>query len=101
MLIDLRPGPDEGPWSAETLIVGSGAVGLTMAIELARAGRQVILLEAAGLGIDAASQEHFTSARWRARRLHGLHLGRLRLLVGTTNFCRGQLVEVDTIIFAR
>jgi choline dehydrogenase-like flavoprotein len=99
MLIDLRHGSDEGPQSAETLIVGSGAVGLTMAIELARAGRPVILLEAGGSGVEAESQEYFKNARWRDHQLEGLHLGRFRLLGGTTNFWGGQLLPFDPIVF--
>ena len=99
MLIDLRQGSDEGPQGAETLIVGSGAVGLTMAIELARAGRPVIMVEAGGPGVEAESQEYFKSARWRDQRLQGLHLGRFRLLGGTTNFWGGQLLPFDPIVF--
>jgi hypothetical protein len=101
MLIDLRSSPDDGPQSAETLIIGSGAVGLTMAIDLARAGRQVILLEAGGRGVDAESQAYFKNARWRDQQLQGLHLGRFRLLGGTTNFWGGQLVEFDQIVFGK
>jgi choline dehydrogenase-like flavoprotein len=99
MLIDFRSASDEHPHSAETLIVGSGAVGLTVAVELARAGRQVIMLEAGGRGVDVESQRYFTSARWRDQRLPGLHLGRFRMLGGTTNFWGGQLVEFDPIVF--
>jgi GMC oxidoreductase/NAD(P)-binding Rossmann-like domain len=99
MLIDLRRASAEGPESAETLIVGSGAVGLTMAVELARAGRQVIVLEAGAQGVEAESQEFFKSARWRDQNLPGLHLGRFRALGGTTNFWGGQLLPFDPIVF--
>jgi hypothetical protein len=101
MLIDLRHASAEAPESAETIIVGSGAVGLTMAVELARAGRQVIVLEAGGRGVEAESQDLFRSARWRERELQGLHLGRFRALGGTTNFWGGQLLTFDPIVFER
>jgi GMC oxidoreductase/putative NAD(P)-binding protein len=99
MLIDLRHVSDEGPQCAETLIVGSGAVGLTLAVELARAGRRVIVLEAGGRGVESESQHYFRTAQWRDRQLQGLHLGRFRMLGGTTNFWGGQLLQFDPIVF--
>ena len=99
MLIDFRANRPEHPQSAETLVIGSGAVGLCLAVELARAGRQVILLEAGGRSVDVASQQYFTNARWRDQRLPGLHLGRFRMLGGTTNFWGGQLVAFDPLVF--
>jgi GMC oxidoreductase len=99
MLIDLRHVSDDGPQCAETLIVGSGAVGLTMAVELARSGRQVIVLEAGARGVETESQDYFRSARWRAHPLPGLHQGRFRALGGTTNFWGGRLLKFDPIVF--
>lgn len=99
MLIDLRNHSDEAPQSADTLIVGSGAVGLTMAVELARAGRQVIVLEAGGRGVESESQDFFKTAGWRDRQLPGLHDGRFRMLGGTTNFWGGRLLKFDPVVF--
>src|SRR5437764_138982 len=99
MLIDLRHALDEGPAHAETLVIGSGAVGLTLAVTLARAGRRVIVLEAGASGLEPESQEFFKSARCRAQQLPGLHEGRFRVLGGTTHFWGGQLVPFDPIVF--
>jgi hypothetical protein len=101
MLIDLRRALNEGPQSAETLVIGAGAVGLTLAVELARAGRQVIVLEAGGRGVETASQDFFKTATWRGHPLPGLHLGRFRALGGTTNFWGGRLLRFDPIVFER
>ncbi len=99
MLIDLHHSPAEGPQESETLIIGSGAVGLTMAVELARAGRRVIVLEAGGRGVEAKSQDFYRNAGWRDQRLPGLHEGRFRALGGTTNFWGGRLIKFDPVVF--
>ena len=101
MLIDLRHDPAQAPQSAETLIIGSGAVGLTMAVELARAGREVTVLEAGGRNVDNESQSFFKNAQCREHQLQGLHIGRYRALGGTTNFWGGQLLQFDPIVFER
>jgi hypothetical protein len=84
---------------ADVVIVGAGAVGLTMAVELARAGKDVIVLEAGGETVETSSQAIFEAARWRGYPLEGLHVGRLRALGGTTNSWAGQLVVFDRIVF--
>jgi hypothetical protein len=99
MLIDLDSAPDFS-WNTDTIVVGSGAVGLTIGVELARAGHHVTILEAGGLKVSAPSQSFFTNAKSGAMPLKGLHLGRFRALGGTTNFWGGQLVEFDEAIFA-
>lgn len=83
----------------EFLIVGAGAVGLVIAVALARRGKSVVVLEAGGASVDAKSQAFFESARSTGGPLEGLHIGRFRVLGGTTNFWGGQLVRFDRNIF--
>lgn len=56
--------PADLPERADTVIIGSGYTGLSAAIELARAGQDVCLLDAGDLGIGASTRNAgFTSGR--------------------------------------
>lgn len=98
-VMDLERNDTATEFSCEIAIVGAGAVGIAMAVELWRRGHDVILLEAGGLSLEAQSQNIFTNARSSGFKLDGLHSGRFRLLGGTTNFWGGQLVPFDPIVF--
>ena len=84
---------------SDVLIVGAGAVGLATAVKLARAGRDVCVLEAGPASLDSKSQEFFEIANSIGEELNGLHNGRFRVLGGTTNFWGGQLVPFEPLIF--
>jgi len=83
----------------EVLIVGAGAVGITLAIRLARNGKRVLLLEAGGDRLEQSSQALFQAATQSGKNLPGLALGRFRVFGGTTNFWGGQLVPLEPIVF--
>ena len=79
---------------ADVVIVGAGAAGISLAVELARHGREVILLEGGGTDLEETSQELYRSD------LHGLahrgiHTGRFRVHGGTTTMWGGQILELD------
>jgi choline dehydrogenase-like flavoprotein len=98
-IFDLEKSDVPSAFSCETVIIGAGAVGITMAAELARRGHDVILLEAGGISLETRSQNIFTNARSSGFNLTGLHSGRFRLLGGTTNFWGGELLPFDPIVF--
>ena len=83
----------------DVAIVGGGAVGIAMAVELSRRGCDVMLLEAGGASLEAQSQALLANARSTGFKLGGLQAGRFRLLGGTTNFWGGQLVPFDPLVF--
>jgi len=99
MLIDLPSARDLSALAADVIVVGAGAVGLSMAIALARAGRRVLLLEAGPRTPEKASQAYFEAATQSGRQLDGLALGRFRAIGGTTNFWGGQLLRFDPLVF--
>ncbi len=82
------------PAARRVVVVGSGAVGLYTATELARRGRDVVVVEAGGLALGRFDPGVVPLRRAASRRHRG---GRSRTLGGTTNLWGGQLAEFDAI----
>ena len=71
-----------------------------LAVELARLGRRVTLLEGGGAEIEEESQEPYRSEV--VGHVHrGVHTGRFRAHGGTTTKWGGQILELDAIDFER
>jgi choline dehydrogenase-like flavoprotein len=81
-------------------IVGAGAAGIVLAVELARLGRQVTLLEGGGATIEDASQDPYRS-ELAGLPHRGVHIGRFRAYGGTTTQWGGQILELDEIDFTK
>jgi len=61
MILDLeRVDGISRPW-ADVCVIGTGAAGITMAVELSRLGMRVLLLEGGGLNFEDASQQLYDS----------------------------------------
>jgi len=107
MIIDLEtsaPGPDGSHF--DVCVIGAGAAGLVLALELIRQGKRVLVLEGGG------SEGSNKLRRWERRTqalnkseivglpYAGAHSGRFRALGGSTTAWAGQIVELDDIDFA-
>ena len=79
------------------VVVGSGAVGLFTATELARRGHRVVVVEAGELALGSFDPESYVSV---GRRHEGLAVGRSKTLGGTTNLWGGQLAEYQEVDLA-
>ena len=55
-ILDLRASPPEAPLETDVCVIGGGAAGLTIASELGRAGRHVVLLESGGFAPEEQTQ---------------------------------------------
>lgn len=99
MIVDLAAQPAGELPNADIVVVGAGAVGLALAVKLARAGRSVALIEAGPIELSAASQQYFENSKAVGVPHHGLHTGRFRMLGGTTNFWGGQVVPIGRHVF--
>ena len=98
MIIDGMGGGDIP--HADAIVIGAGAVGLVVALDLARDGRRVRLLEAGGSVLQPQCQRRFEQADAVGHPHPGLHLGRFCMLGGTTNVWGGQLVRFGPEVFA-
>jgi choline dehydrogenase-like flavoprotein len=98
MIRDLLSVGREIPRRADVCIVGAGAAGILLAVELLRAGKSVLLLEGGGAEIEAESQEPYRS-EIAGLPHRGIHIGRFRAKGGTTTRWGGQILELDEADF--
>ena len=99
-LLRERAGADERVGErADVCVVGAGAAGIVLAVELARLGKRVVLLEGGGATIEESAQEPYRSEVTGLPHT-GIHTGRFRAEGGTTTKWGGQILELDDADFA-
>lgn len=79
------------------VIVGGGTIGLFLAVQLANAGKEVVVIESGGRQLGGFDSSSFMSI---GRKHGGIRVGRSRSLGGTSNLWGGQLVEFQSVDFA-
>ena len=85
------------PSQKPTVIVGGGTLGIYAATELAKRGREVVVIESGDEHLGNFDPNTFESVG----RPHGtIKVGRSRSLGGTSNLWGGQLVEFQPVDFA-
>lgn len=89
MLIDQLPDPAP---RLDVVIVGGGAVGLTMAVRLARSGQRVLVVESGGAALRNDWESLNDAVMTGAKNHAGSLVGRYRGLGGTTRVWGGQLM---------
>lgn len=98
MIHDLQTAHPPADTFADVIVVGAGAAGIALAVELARLGKRVLLLEGGGAQPEAASQDLYrTELPGLAHR--GVHEGRFRVHGGTTTQWGGQILELEEADF--
>ncbi len=98
MIRDLLQSQPEAATVADICIVGAGAAGIVLAVDLARRGKSVLLLEGGGSEIEKESQDPYLSELTGLQH-RGIHTGRFRAKGGTTNKWGGQILELDALDF--
>ena len=96
-LLHDKPLPDYRP---QICIVGAGAAGILLAVELSKQGKSVMVLEGGGRDIEEAAQEPYRS-EVVGHEHRGIHTGRFRAHGGTTTRWGGQILELNAEDFER
>lgn len=94
--IDARSLENDQRIDTDICIVGAGAAGITMALELARRHIDTCLLESGGLQSDAETQALYEGVN-AGRSYFDLASSRLRFFGGTTNHWAGVCAPLDPI----
>lgn len=99
MLLDARSIPNGHTLTADLCIVGAGAAGITLAMELEATGMSIIMLEAGGKSRAGTSQELYQGRINDPIRHLPLDQARYRQLGGTTSLWGGRCIPFDDIDF--
>jgi choline dehydrogenase-like flavoprotein len=103
MIIDLEQSNtfiDTGPSNFDVCIVGAGAAGLVLAVELVNQRKHVLVLESGGLKRWERRAQALKKSEIVGLPYAGVHSGRFRTLGGTTAVWAGQIIELDELDFA-
>lgn len=98
MISSARDLPDGHHIDADLIIVGAGAAGITMALELRQSGLKAVLFEAGSYGLEDRNQALYTGET-RGFPTLPIDESRLRMFGGTTNHWSGLCLELDEIDF--
>ena len=98
MIIDLRSGEAPSEFEADVCVFGSGPAGVTLALELARKGRDVLLLEGGGPKYEEDSQDLYRGEIIGDRNIDVAN-SRLRQFGGTSGHWTGFCAPLDPIDF--
>jgi choline dehydrogenase-like flavoprotein len=93
--------PDRAVLHCDVCVVGAGAAGIALALELERHGRTVLLLEAGGMRSAGHAQRLYQGELGDAERHLPLDQARYRQLGGTTALWGGRCIPYDAIDFER
>lgn len=99
MLIDLRELAASQDWSADVCIVGAGAAGITLALQLMDSGLEVVLLESGGLKPEAMTQSLYSGSVTDAKMHSPPDTYRQRRYGGSTTIWGGRCMPFDEIDF--
>lgn len=98
MIIDFRELDSGSQFHADVCVVGAGAAGITLALELARLGVDVCLLESGGLAF-APEIQALAGGEAVGVPYFPLEISRLRYLGGSTNHWGGWCTPLNEIDF--
>lgn len=100
MTHDLAAAPFAPDQVFDVCVVGAGAAGIVLAVQLLRAGRSVALIESGAHSYEASTQALY-QGKVTGQAHTGIHEGRFRTWGGTTTRWGGQILELEPIDFAR
>jgi hypothetical protein len=100
MIEDLGALRDDVGVEADLAVVGAGPAGIVVALEAAKQGISVVLIESGGRTFDQSVQELSEAAQWDRGRHAPLSLSTRRQLGGTSNIWGGRCVPFDPVDFA-
>ena len=98
MFVDVRSLEANTRFDCDVCIMGAGAAGITMALELSNASLQVCVLESGGFEYEDDTQALY-SGRNIDNRYPDLDVSRLRMFGGTTNHWAGACGPLDHLDF--
>ena len=94
MIHDLETTQPQPVAAYDICIVGSGAAGILLALELLPTGKRILMLEGGGNDLEDRSQDPYRSEVVGLTH-RGIHTGRFRAKGGTTTKWGGQILEFD------
>lgn len=99
MIVDLNSMSPDTHLNADICIVGAGAAGITLALELIDSGLEVLLLESGGFDFNQSTQNLYSGEIVNSLPPIPLRASRLRFFGGTTTHWAGHCAPFDSIDF--